>query len=247
MHLLETKYQRQWADRARPEGLLAWLDERGFLSPRLAVAHCTWVRPDEAALLAQRGVQVVINTSSNMHLKSGLAPVAAMDEAGVTLGMGVDGCAFDEDDDALRELRLLKALHAGTGFDEVLAAQQALWAACGAGRQVLGLGDGGVLAPGMPADILLLDDAVLDRDRLLSTDPRTLLFARGRKEAIVALYAAGRIVMQAGRLTGIDGEAAEEVLRAAYRDALPATDAQRATWPTTRDGIAAWYRTGMDA
>lgn len=242
MHLLETKYQRDWANRTHPDGLLPWLDAMGFLSPRLSLAHCTWARPEELALIAAREAQVVVNTSSNLHLKSGLAPVGAMCAAGVPMAMGLDGCAFDEDDDALRELRLMKALHAGTGFDDVLSPQRALSAACGTGRQVLGLEAGGVLAPGMPADILLLDETALDRDALLPIDPRVLLFARGRKEAIRALWVAGRPVMQEGRPTGLDAEAAEEALRAAFRAAMPATDAHRAAWPVTRQAVARWYR-----
>ncbi len=242
MHLLETKYQRAWADATHPEGLLAALDTIGFLSPRLAVAHCTWTRPEDLAIMARRGVQAVINTSSNMHLKSGLAPVADMCAAGTVIALGLDGCTFDEDDDALREMRLLTGLHAGTGFDVVLRPQQALWAACGAGRKVLGLEAGGVLAPGMPADIVLLDDAALDRDGLMATDPRTLVFARARKEALLTLMVSGRTVMEAGRLTGVDPDAAEEELRAAFRAALPTTAAQRAAWPATCGAIAAWYR-----
>ena len=47
MHLLETRYQREWADRAYPGGLLKFLDSIGFLSPRLSLAHAVWARPEE--------------------------------------------------------------------------------------------------------------------------------------------------------------------------------------------------------
>ncbi|MBC7577705.1 MAG: amidohydrolase family protein, partial [Tardiphaga sp.] len=46
MHLLETRYQRQWADANYPGGVVAMLDEIGLLSPRLTLAHCVWARPD---------------------------------------------------------------------------------------------------------------------------------------------------------------------------------------------------------
>ncbi|MEM9162869.1 MAG: amidohydrolase family protein, partial [Cyanobacteria bacterium P01_F01_bin.4] len=52
-HLFETRYQREWADAQYPQGLLQYLDDIGFLSPRLTVAHGVWLRPDELALLAE--------------------------------------------------------------------------------------------------------------------------------------------------------------------------------------------------
>ena len=55
MHLLETRYQRAWADAEFPGGIVRYLDRIGLLSPRLTLAHCTWARPDELELIAERG------------------------------------------------------------------------------------------------------------------------------------------------------------------------------------------------
>src|SRR5580692_5298462 len=134
MHLLETKYQRQWADAAYPNGVVRMLDQIGLLSPRLTLAHCVWARPEELELLAERGVTISVNTSSNLHLHSGLAPAIEMRKRGCSVALGIDGKALDDDDDALRELRLSYLLHAGTGFDLAMTRQQALHAAVGNGR-----------------------------------------------------------------------------------------------------------------
>ena len=83
MHLLETRYQRAWADAAHPAGVVKHLDALGLLSSRLTLAHCVWARPDELELLAERGVTIAINTSSNLHLRSGIAPVATDDRSRV--------------------------------------------------------------------------------------------------------------------------------------------------------------------
>ena len=83
MHLLETRYQRAWADATHPAGVVRHLDALGLLSPRLTLAHCVWARPDELELLAERGVTIAVNTSSNLHLRSGIAPMALMFAAGV--------------------------------------------------------------------------------------------------------------------------------------------------------------------
>src|SRR6478736_7117526 len=69
MHLLETQYQRQWADRVHPGGIVKFLDSIGLLSPRLTLAHCAWARPEELALIAERGANIAVNTSSNLGLK----------------------------------------------------------------------------------------------------------------------------------------------------------------------------------
>src|SRR5580693_8648952 len=78
MHLLETRYQRAWADATHPDGIVKHLDALGLLSSRLTLAHCVWARPDELELLAARGVTIAVNSSSNLHLRSGIAPVARM-------------------------------------------------------------------------------------------------------------------------------------------------------------------------
>src|SRR5712691_3005923 len=58
MHLLETRYQRAWADGAYPDGIVRYLDRIGLLSERLTLAHCTWARPDELDLISARGATI---------------------------------------------------------------------------------------------------------------------------------------------------------------------------------------------
>jgi cytosine/adenosine deaminase-related metal-dependent hydrolase len=243
MHLLETKPQRVWADGAYPDGIVSFLDQIGLLSPRLTLAHCVWARPDELALIAAAGARIAVNASSNLHLYSGIAPVPDMLEAGVSVAMGLDGCALDEDDDALREMRLFHLLNHAPGFgDGGLTRQTALRAACAAGRPGLGLGPGGVLAPGLPADILLLDLAALDRDALMPVDPTDYLFARAGQAHIVEAYSKGRKVLSNGTVLGVDLPALETSLRAAYRAGLPDKAPLVAAWPKIEAAIGGFYR-----
>ena len=87
------------------------------LEARLTLAHCACAEPDELEMIAEAGCTIVTNASSNLALRSGIAPVAEMLKRGCKVAMGIDGQAFDEDADALREIRLLWSLHAGWGFD----------------------------------------------------------------------------------------------------------------------------------
>lgn len=253
MHLLETRYQRDWADQAFPQGIVPYLDRIGLLSPRLTLAHCTWARPDELTLLAERGVTIAVNTSSNLGLKSGIAPLPAMLQAGCRVAMGLDGMALDEDDDALREMRLAYALHRGWGYECTMTRAQ-LWdfAAVNGRRSVLGAADdgGGVLRPGAAADLLVLDAEALDDDfELLSDiDPLDLLLARAHGGYIDEVIAGGRVVVQQGRVLGIDEAACVAELNAQVRHKLKA-EAGWADWRATvralGEDLGPFYRRGM--
>ena len=251
MHLLETKYQREWADAAHPEGIVRFLDDIGLLSPRLTLAHCTWARSDELALLAERGVTLAVNTSSNLGLKSGIAPLPDMLKQGCRVAMGLDGMAFDEDDDALREMRLAFALHRGWGFDTAMTARQ-LWA-FGAGhgpRSVAGAAARahGRIVPGEPADMVLLDWDALDDDALFAdTDPLQLLLARANGTHIARVIARGRTVVDGGRVLGIDEPSLRAALLERMRSALAADPAHAAWRDDVRalaDDLAPFHRNG---
>ena len=242
MHMLETKPQRDWLDRTYDD-LVGYLASIGLLSERLTLAHCVWARPDELRIIADHGARIAVNTSSNLHLFSGRAPVAEMLAAGVELAMGLDGCALDEDDDGLRELRLFHLLGHAPGLEpETVSQSSALRSACRTGRAGLGLGDGGVIAEGMPADFLLLDLDALDRDGLLPVDPRDLLFARATAAHISEVWSRGRCICRNGEVLGLDLPATEDRLRAAYRDALPGTAPLRQAWPRIETAIGAHYK-----
>jgi cytosine/adenosine deaminase-related metal-dependent hydrolase len=251
MHLLETRYQREWADRAHPQGIVRHLDALGLLSPRLTLAHCTWARPDELALLAERGVTIAVNTSSNLGLKSGIAPVPEMLRQGCRVAMGLDGMAFDEDDDALHELRLAHSLHRGWGYDETFGLA-ALWAfaAQNGRRSVRGAAadalPGGRIAPGAAADVMVLDWDTLDDDPLFDDiDPLHLLLARGRGIHIDQVVAAGRTVVQGGRSTGVDEPVLRAELQARVRAALaeaPAFGAWRRQLSDLAEDLGPFYQ-----
>lgn len=219
-HLFETKYQRDWADRAYPNGLVKHWKEIGLLSPRLTLAHCVWARPDELEMIAEAGCVIASNTSSNLALRSGLAPVAEMIRRGCKVALGVDGQAFDEDDDALRELRLLWSLHSGWGFDTELTPRDVLAMALENGRIALGAPAGGQLAEGQAADLLILDRAALDEDALMPVDPLELMFARANRRHIRELIVAGRTIVSHGRVQGVDLDAVHDELRGIYRSGL---------------------------
>jgi cytosine/adenosine deaminase-related metal-dependent hydrolase len=242
MHLLETRYQRAWADHTYPRGIVSYLDAIGLLSPRLTLAHCTWARPEELALFAERGVTIAVNTSSNLGLKSGVAPVAEMLRAGCRVAMGLDGMALDEDDDALRELRLAYALHRGWGYDVAMTRAQ-LWAfaAVHGGRAVHGPDalretlEGRIVA-GAPADLVVLDYAALDDDALFpDIDPLDYVLARAKGSHIEQVIIDGQTIVHRGKVLSLDEPALYAELLAQARSRL-GSHAECGLW---REAIAA--------
>jgi 5-methylthioadenosine/S-adenosylhomocysteine deaminase len=233
MHLLETRYQREWADANFPDGMVKYLDSMGFLSERATLAHCAWARPDELELLAERRVTISVNTSSNLHLRSGIAPLAEMMKRGCRVALGLDGATLDEDDDALREMRLADLLHAGTGFRIDVDREQILNAVLVNGRRsVTNKDGGGALIPGAPADILLIDWGKLDEDKLRpDLDPLDLLFARSTARHIKELIVGGKTIARDGRVLGIDVAPMREELLRRFRQGFAENEALAAALP----------------
>ena len=154
-----------------PQGIVRYLRDIGFLSERLTLAHCIHARPDELDMIAASGARIVTNFSSNMHLRSGLAPIAAAHKCGCAIAVGVDGLALDEDDDVLREMRLVQMMHGGLGFKRNWTLRRVLRARRANGRKATGAPGTGELVPGAPADFVTIDLDRLDRDQIMPVDP----------------------------------------------------------------------------
>jgi len=245
MHLFETQRQRQWADAHYPDGLIQRLDEIGLLSERLTVAHGVWLRRDECELLAARGVTVSVNTSSNLRLGSGVAPVRAFEAARLSWAIGLDGMAFDDDADALREMRLAWCQQRGAGLEPALRRGELCDAMFINGRRTVTPVPGGAIEPGLAADLMLIDYARMAQDMLDGdADELELVLNRGRKKYVRDLIVAGRRIVADGKLRSIDLAAAEAELLAQARRAWPGTQAADGLRHRHRHALARFYACG---
>ena len=194
MHLLESRRQREWLDATYRQGIVRFLDDIGLLSPRLTVAHGVHLTDEECALLAERGVTVAVNTSCNLRLRSGVAPVARFMRHGLRFGLGLDGCAHDDDQDYFRDLRLAWRLHNGTGLEQALPPGRLFDAACRHGfRCIDGSDDYGEIVPGARADLVVLNYAAMCDDFLIpGQDEVDILLTRATARHVRDLLVAGR-------------------------------------------------------
>jgi cytosine/adenosine deaminase-related metal-dependent hydrolase len=241
MHLLETPYQRRWADQEFPGGMVEYLRDIGLLSSRLTVAHCVHATQAELEILAASGARVVTNFSSNLHLGSGIAPISQAHGCGCPVCVGVDGLALDEDDDILREMRLVQLAHRGEGFQVNWTASEFLCLAVRNGRAAIGAPGDGTLKPGAPADFTILDYDALDRDNIVSANPISLLFSRGNSSGVRDVIVAGRKIVEQGVVIGVDLPQIERELRKYYKMNLSRYDQLERSWHTIEAEIARWF------
>ncbi len=159
IHVSETAAEVGDALREFGASPVAVLESNGLFEARVVAAHCVHVTEDDLGILQSHAVHIAHNPGSNLKLGSGVAPLGAMLERGLTVGLGTDGAASNNKLDMYGELRLAALLHKGVQQDATLIpALAALQMATSQGARTLFYGDGlGGLTPGAPADIQLLD------------------------------------------------------------------------------------------
>lgn len=166
-------------------------------------AHCVHLNEAEIGLFARTRTGVAHCPTSNMRLASGIAPLRAMLDAGVPVGLGVDGSASNDASHMLAEARQAMLLQRVLGDPAALTARQALAVATLGGAAVLGRDDIGALAPGMAADIIAFDLSTLPLAGAAVHDPVAALifcFPQTVDFAIVN----GRVLVEEGRLRSLD-------------------------------------------
>jgi cytosine/adenosine deaminase-related metal-dependent hydrolase len=245
-HLLETAAQRRWSDARYPGGLMHHLDALGVLSPRFTGAHGVFLDPDDCRLLAERASSIVINTSSNLRLRSGIAPVSDYIRAGMRFALGVDSSSFDDDDDALREMRVTHWLHSLEGNAAPLTPDLLFEAALRNGFEVaMNRRDYGAIEPGMPADFAILDYDAMAYDVIDGMlGELDVLLTRSTRNHVRDLFVNGRQILQDARPQGIDLASMESELLAQAQAQGAAMRALRPVLERSQATLGEFYRSG---
>ncbi|MDB5083389.1 MAG: N-ethylammeline chlorohydrolase [Bacilli bacterium] len=159
IHLCETRYEVEQSIAQYGVTPVQHLVNCGVFAVPTLAAHCVHVSDHDIDLLKANGVRIAHNPQSNLKLGSGIAPLSKLRSAGLTIGLGTDGAASNNDLDMWEEIRLAATLHKGTAEDPVLvSACEALELGTAGGAQALFLEQGlGTLVPGAPADFIVVD------------------------------------------------------------------------------------------
>lgn len=204
IHLHETAQEISDSIAAHGVRPIARLDKLGLLGPGLIAVHSVHLDEAEISLLARYGCSVAHCPSSNLKLASGIAPIAAMLQAGINIGIGTDSAASNNRLDLFGEMRLTALLAKGaSGNPTAMPAHQALECATLGGARALGLQDRiGSITPGKLADLTAvnLSSAALSP----CYDPIShLVYAAGR-EHVTDVWIGGTRRLADGVLTGLD-------------------------------------------
>lgn len=173
----------------------------GLLSPSLIAAHAVHLESHEIALMAQHGCSVAHCPSSNLKLASGIAPIAALAQQGVNIGLGTDGAASNNRLDLFQEMRLAALLaKAQSQQAEAVGAHEALRMATLGGAQALGIdARTGSICPGKAADLCAIN--INDIRLLPHYDPASLLVYAAGRENVSDVWVAGKQRVKDGQLT----------------------------------------------
>ncbi|GAC1689232.1 MAG: 8-oxoguanine deaminase [Ktedonobacteraceae bacterium] len=153
-HLAETVDEVAYCDRTFGRTPVELAEDLGWVGADVWHAHMVHPGADEITRLGRTSTGIAHCPSSNMRLASGIAPIGQMRQAGVRVGLGVDGSASNDSSHMLAEARQALLLQRITGNPSAMSAREALWVATRGGANVLGRDDIGYLAPGMAADFI---------------------------------------------------------------------------------------------
>ncbi len=194
---------------------IARLAQLGVLGPNLIAVHCVHIDAAEIALFKANGVHVAHCPTSNLKLASGIAPVKAMIDGGVNVGIGTDGCASNNRLDMFAESRLATLLQKGISGDAAaLPALKVLeMATLNAARALQWDKEIGSLLPGKAADVVAVDLSTLETQPCY--DAASHLWHAAGRENVTHVWVNGVRLLDNRTLTKMD---------------LPAIRAKAAAW-----------------
>ncbi len=193
---------------------IAYSREKFNMTPAEYAEDCGWVGHDvwhaHCVQLDDAGINLFAHTHtgiahcpcSNMRLASGIAPIRKMLDAGVSVGLGVDGCASNDSGHMMAEVRQAMLLQRVGFGPDAMTARQALEVATLGGAKVLNRDDIGALKPGMSADIVMFDLRQIGFTGALHDPVAALVFCTPPNVAYSIIN--GRVVIRDGQITTID-------------------------------------------
>ncbi len=209
IHLAETKTETEVLLERYGKSPVQHLLDLGVLDAQTVCVHCVWLDQEDINILAETEAKVVTCPESNMKLASGIAPVPAMVEKGICVGLGTDGCASNNDLDLFGEMDMLAKLHKVAGMDPtILPASKVMKMATVEGADLLTLPNGcGRLQVGSPADCIILN---MDQPHFTPFYNPNLLVYAARGADVEHVIINGRVVVEGRKIVTFDLQEAQK-------------------------------------
>ena len=214
IHLSESPFEVQYSKDTYGTTSIELFESIGFFEGPTIAAHVVWPTDAEIPILVERKVGVIHNPTSNMKIASGVAPIAAMLEAGVRVGLGTDGAASNNDLDMWEEMRLAAFLQKVSQMNpEVLPAETVLRMATSGGATAIGLGgEIGSLEAGKRADLIQV--AFEDVHHVPTYDVISHLVYVNDEQDVVSVVVDGKVLMRERDMLTIDTKRVAEEAKA---------------------------------
>lgn len=204
IHVSETQDEQRMIRERYGKTPVEMLEELGMLNAKTLIVHAVYVSDSDIEIMRWHGVSVAHNPQSNMKLASGIAPAARMAHAGLNVTIGTDGPSSNNDLDMWEEMRSASFLQKVSELDPcVFPAYEVLEMATVKGAKALGLeGRIGQLAPGMAADVILIDT---EKPHFYpQTDMVANLVYCGKSSDVDTVIVDGRVVVEGRRMLTLD-------------------------------------------
>jgi len=216
VHVSETEKEHAECIVRHGKTPIAYLADTGLFDFGGYAAHCVWCTDDDFRIMAEKGVSLVHNPTSNLKLGSGIARIARAMELGVNVALGTDGCASNDDLDMFEEMRLASLLAKGVAKDPTaLSAWDVIDMATINGAKALGMEDSGEIAVGKRADLCVID---LDRSHLKPClDVANLIVYAMHSADVVETIVGGKTLYDKDAYPTIDVEKAKADFEAAVK------------------------------
>jgi len=204
IHFAETLVEVEEIQKRYGKTPLEHLEALGIPGPHLIADHAVHLNSSEIDKMAGYGIKVIHNPESNMKLSSGIAPVPQMIARGITVGIGTDGSASNNNMDLFTEMDMAAKLHKVQAMDPtVMDALTVLKMATIEGARALGLdGKIGSLEMGKKADIIVIDTHKPHLTPMYNPVSHLVYAARGQDVSHSIIN--GRLVMENRQLLTLD-------------------------------------------
>jgi 5-methylthioadenosine/S-adenosylhomocysteine deaminase len=159
IHTAETKNEFDMIMSKQGLSPVKYLESAGILDEMTMLIHAVWLEKDDIRIISEHGAKVSHNPQSNMKLASGIAPAPELIKNNITVGLGTDGCASNNDPDMFKEMDVAAKIHKARLLDPtVMDAKKVVQMATIRGAEAIGLGNRiGSIEKGKDADIIIID------------------------------------------------------------------------------------------
>lgn len=207
-HFLETEWEGNYLSEEYSLTPLQYLEASGLCEvPQLILAHAVWFPENEFNSLSQKNITLVHNIKSNLKLGSGIMPLSPMLRSGISIALGTDGAASNNELDVWSEMKTAALVHKGIFRDPtIVSAQQVLNMGTLMGARALGFEKTGLIREGWKADLILID---LDKPHYVGVNEENLacfLVYSGSSADVQSTIIGGRVVYKGDDFLTLDEE-----------------------------------------